>query len=57
MYSSYNNARPRIAFAHLAKPPQQPTASFIGNYKEINFETLKERHDNFSFQKAIDCQH
>ena len=25
-------------------------------YRHINFETLKERHDNFSFNKAIDVK-
>lgn len=27
------------------------------NYKNINFDTLKERHDNFSFEKAIETKH
>lgn len=26
-------------------------------YRNITFDTLKERHDNFSFQKAIDTKH
>lgn len=30
---------------------------FSRHYKDINFETLKERHDNFSFHKAIETQH
>ena len=33
-----------------------PVISFYQNYKEINFNTLKERHDNFSFYKAVDVQ-
>jgi hypothetical protein len=31
--------------------------SFIKNYKDINFDTLKERHDNFAFGKTIETQH
>lgn len=26
------------------------------HYKMINFDTLKERHDNFSFEKAIETK-
>ena len=26
---------------------------FTKNYKEITFDTLKERHDNFSFERVI----
>jgi hypothetical protein len=33
------------------------STSFIKNYKNINFDTLKERHDNFSFGKAIEVKH
>ena len=29
---------------------------FYMNYKNINFDNLKERHDNFSFEKAIDTK-
>ena len=55
------DTRPRIAFAHLAKTgrtphqessPSKPN-SFIRHYKEINFDTLKQRHDNFSFAKTL----
>jgi hypothetical protein len=31
--------------------------SFVKHYKDINFDTLKERHDNFSFSKAIEVKH
>ena len=27
--------------------------AFTKNYKEITFDTLKERHDNFSFEKVL----
>ena len=27
--------------------------SFTKHYKEITFDTLKERHDNFSFEKVL----
>lgn len=30
--------------------------SFTRHYKHINFDTLKERHDNFSFEKAIETK-
>jgi len=33
------------------------STSFIKHYKNINFDTLKERHDNFSFGKAIEVKH
>ena len=29
---------------------------FAQHYKEITFDTLKERHDNFSFEKVIDTK-
>lgn len=29
---------------------------FAKHYKEINFDTLKERHDNFSFEKVIETK-
>jgi hypothetical protein len=33
-----------------------PSLSFLGNYKNISFDNLKERHDNFSFAKAIELK-
>ena len=57
------NTRPRVAFAHQRPHLKQkktgsvPKNSFVRNYKDINFDTLKERHDNFSFSKAIETQH
>lgn len=29
---------------------------FAKHYKEITFDTLKERHDNFSFEKVIETK-
>ena len=29
---------------------------FYTNYKEICFDTLKQRHDNFSFDKALESK-
>mgnify|MGYP007096721726 CR=1 FL=1 len=29
---------------------------FYMNYKNINFDNLKERHDNFSFEKVIETK-
>ena len=52
----------RVAFSHLKANPvnnfsAQKGQSFIRHYKDINFDTLKERHDNFSFNKAIETKH
>ena len=35
-----------------------PTAKsiFAQHYKEINFDTLKERHDNFCFEKVLETK-
>jgi len=33
------------------------TSMFANQYKEITFDTLKERHDNFSFDKVIETKH
>jgi len=40
----------------LAYPHKSPTKA-IQTYKPINFDTLKHRHDNFSFEKAIETKH
>jgi hypothetical protein len=29
---------------------------FAKHYKEITFDTLKERHDNFSFEKVLETK-
>ena len=31
------------------QPNNQTTDKFRKNYRDINFDTLRERHDNFSF--------
>ena len=38
-------------------PATRSSTSFVKHYKDINFDTLKERHDNFSFSKAIEVKH
>ena len=35
---------------------QQAGNKFIRHYKDITFDTLKERHDNFSFEKVLQTQ-
>ena len=43
--------------AKLTSPDQRnEKGSFTSHYKMINFSTLKERHDNFSFEKAIETK-
>ena len=34
-----------------------PSGLLRGHYKDITFDTLKERHDNFSFDKVITTKH
>ena len=34
-----------------------PVGLLRGHYKDITFDTLKERHDNFSFDKVITTKH
>ena len=34
----------------------QAKKPFYYNYKDISFDTLKERHDNFSFDKALESK-
>ena len=41
---SYSNTAPSTAGARNV---------FTKHYKEITFDTLKERHDNFSFEKVL----
>jgi hypothetical protein len=36
--------------------PHVKTSVFAKHYKEITFDTLKERHDNFSFEKVIETK-
>jgi len=38
-------------------PATRSSTTFVKHYKDINFDTLKERHDNFSFSKAIEVKH
>jgi len=32
---------------------QKGNTTFTKHYKDITFDTLKERHDNFSFEKVL----
>ena len=37
-------------------PPSENVRKFKAAFKDINFDTLKERHDNFSFEKTIEVR-
>ena len=37
-------------------PTQNKKSIFAKHYKEITFDTLKERHDNFSFEKVLESK-
>ncbi len=39
--------------ATAASSGKQNNNIFTKHYKDITFDTLKERHDNFSFEKVI----
>ena len=44
----------------ITSPRAEPTSSRVQNFKRhfknINFKTLKQRHDNFSFEKTIESR-
>jgi hypothetical protein len=55
--SHYAAFKSRRTTAEIVENVNRASTSFIKNYKNINFDTLKERHDNFSFGKAIEVKH
>ena len=44
--------KPRVMMNQSMEKPRTG-GSFIKNYKDITFDTLKERHDNFSIEKVL----
>lgn len=37
-------------------PAKNSGSAFYKHYKDITFDTLKERHDNFSFEKVLEAK-
>lgn len=68
----YTNKLPKVSMVYpepspavLNKPKLSSATSvdqvgtrsvFTKHYKDINFDTLKERHDNFSFEKVLETK-
>lgn len=40
----------------VTKPESETVKKFRSNFKEITFATLKQRHNNFSFEKTIESR-
>ena len=52
---SSTNGKPDYLSSHTNTAPGTAGVgdAFTKHYKEITFDTLKERHDNFSFEKVL----
>lgn len=51
-----NSAHQHTTHANGNAPQEDRVRKFRNNFKEINFTTLKQRHDNFSFEKTIESR-
>jgi hypothetical protein len=51
--STFANSKGVNPIAATTSTEKQPYSLLRAHYKDITFDTLKERHDNFSFDKVV----